>query len=349
MKKIYVYPFSDEVLNILDNKDMLKDFEIVGVINDNKSVGELLTNKYGCLSVDNEMLDDNQYFRNIDGVMLYSDGFSNMGKNKYIDFIVEKIIKYEKEIFFTNELKKYIDRFDYTKKTLIDYYAQDNIDLSQYELKYIDKPVILIMGLGENCDKTRVGLSLYKFFKNEGYKPSIVSSNSLDKLIGFNTFSFLNNNFNDEVKRYNYMLSRINMDENPDLLIVVAPSGVVKHDNRNNNLFGYPSYVITSAITPDITILSVYAGKYDIENINYLKNICYYKYNSRLSYIHIARTVCDMNLETNKLDYLQIDDVDAMKYLIEDDLSMYSTMDHNSTNKIHSMILEELRGNVKQI
>ncbi len=348
MKKVYIYPFSDEILNILDNQNMIKEFEIIGVVNDNKSVKRILNDKYGCKSISIDDLNDEQNLNCVDGIIIYNPFIDS--EKIFFDKIVECFIDNQKNIYHTVELSDYVNNLNYEKVELLGdfkYYKNSNCFIEN--VINIDKPVILVLGLGQNCDKTRVGLNLYNFFVDEGYNPAMVTSNTLNTLFGFYTFPILDLKFESAVKSYNTMLKNISVSENPDLFILIAPAGIVKHDNVYNNLFAYPSFLITSAVIPDITILSVYAGKYELEDINFLKELCYYKLNSKVEYFHISRTVCDMNMETNQLEYMQIDDSNAMKRLINKEFPMYSILDLDSMNEIHTLILSELRGNVEQI
>ena len=347
MKNIYIYPYSYNLITILQRE--IKGFTIKGVINNNIGIGNILFSKCKCKSINIDELNYRSVMEDVDGSLVYNHSINDTDEE--LDIILKKFMLNNKSIYYTCELESYINALNYDRSFKISGFSTENSRTynKNYKIKQISKPVILILGLGQNCDKNNVGMELNDFFISKGYKPALISGNTLGALLGFYTFPILESNFEESVKKFNFMINAIDRESNPDLFIITAISGIVKHDNSHNNLYGYPSFVITSAVVPDISIMSLYAGKYEMEDIKLLQNITYYKLNTKFKYIHISNSICDLNIETNNLDFFPIDDVTIIKSLISKDFPMYSIEDDESKNLIHDKILEELRSNVKQI
>lgn len=349
MRKVYVYPYSYGLFEMLEKNRNLEKFEIIGIINDNKAIENVLSSKFNSKSISSTKLNERTTMDEVDGLLIYNPSLNEI--DAHSKDIIDKFILSEKYIFYTCDLDHYISSLNYNKTEKLSNFEilNDEEFYKQYKLREVKKPVILVLGLGQNCDKNNVGLNLNSFFKEKGYNPALISGNTLGALFNFFTFPVLESKFEESVKKFNFMLNEIDRVTNPDLFIVTAPSGIVKHDISHHNLFGYPAFVITSAVVPDISILSVYAGKYEVEDISFLQNICYFKLNTKFNYLHIAAVICDLNLETDQLDFFPIEDSSLMKNLIYKHFPMYSVIDTDSKRVIHEKILEELRGNVKRI
>ena len=200
-----------------------------------------------------------------------------------------------------------------------------------------------------------VQIELKEFFQNSGYKVSLIGSNDMVKLLGDNVFPiFLDGNNQKYENKVNYLKSyikQIEIDETPNLIVIGIPGGIMKYNDEQHNGYAYFSNLVGNVLTPDASILSVYAGEYPAHHIEELKKSCFYKFGISISHLHISEKVCDYNLESKRLDYFSV----SSKYVVDNLLTheckipVFNVLDESSKFKCFNSIMVGLQNNMQSI
>ena len=245
----------------------------------------------------------------------------------YILHFTEDAILYDKEIMITAhiadqlELSKYRGRFSVVKKEVCTpeelQFQYDNVYRScLYDL---DTPVIGVMGQGKNCGKFHCQLLLSRILENE-CQAVVLSSNPLGALYGFYTMpDFLYDSipFYEKVIKFNTYIRMIERKENPDIIIIGIPEGIVPFEQREFNHFAEYALVITSAITIDAGILCTYFvhGKLLSKGIDDLMTFCSTKFGMPMEAMCISNIYCEVpHSDISPIIYEFLDDSYMCKY-----------------------------------
>lgn len=125
----------------------------------------------------------------------------------------------------------------------------------------IDTPIILISGESENTDKFDLQLSLRGNFINRGYRTVLVSSRLESKFFGLHTIpSYMLGSKIDEREKiinFNNYIKNIEINENPELIIIGIPGGALSLSRKLKDYFGILHYEISKAVKPDYIIFNL--------------------------------------------------------------------------------------------
>jgi peptide maturation system protein (TIGR04066 family) len=135
--------------------------------------------------------------------------------------------------------------------------------------KHLDSPVTLIIGQGPSTGKFETQLGLRKELLQRGYKISQIGSRPYCELFGFHSFpSFMLNNHLDETEKvisFNHFIKKIEALENPDLIIVGIPGGIIPIVDKIHNNYGILHVEAASALEPDNIVYNLYSNYYTTE------------------------------------------------------------------------------------
>lgn len=179
------------------------------------------------------------------------------------------------------------------------------LDYSDDYCYKIETPVITVFGTAEQTDKFLVQLALRDKFLQMGYNVSSVSSRLESKLYGVHPIPhFMFDKTFDECKKvigYNHYVKKIELQENPDILIIGIPGGILPYDQINHNNYGITAYEISFAVPCDGGIMCmpynpIFTGEFSRMEDDIRKRFSF----SVISY-HIAPMVIDaQNYVENK-------------------------------------------------
>ncbi len=290
---------------------------------------------------------------NIDVVLVLFD--KNINKEvylKYLELFHSKKIK----ILYEKKLQAFIDFNSLGNSKAIDsdsgYLGSQENSLS---ILKIPVPVIMVLGLGDQCNKFEIQLGLRDYFIKNGYKVSQIGTKVYSQLFGFNSLpDFLYHNIKTEEKivKFNRYVKRMVQIENPDVVIIGVPDSIMKYNDRETNNFGIIPFIITNAVMPDIGILSIYQNGYSKEYFNELQNYCKYRYNCILDYINIANTrqVYD---NRNKFSYFTLNkdyvlnNSNMTLFNNDEKVLIYNVFDENQSNRVYKHIETQLETNIE--
>lgn len=213
----------------------------------------------------------------------------------------------------------------------------------------IPAPVVTIMGDGANCDKFELLLKLKKTLEDDGYKVMGISGkkySSLFNILPIPKFLFEAMSLTDKIVAFNHYLYSVSFEENPDIILISAPGGVMPICEEAPEDFGEYCYVIANAAPPDILIRSMYFNKYNEKYIDEDKKKLQYRMNVVPDIYYMSRTAIVYPVFLfDKIEYVKIPDEKAKEIeelLYENNVQIYSNLDKNSIKTIKNHIVDSL-------
>lgn len=351
-KKLAIYPFSEELMPILRHQNKIRNYELTYAIipkgweSHDESRKQYM--KYFCPE---EKFYSENIINSIDAILLCKPVFQN-DLSMYIR-ITDLAEKYNKQIMYVYELEREITKQNKKHWVCL---KPEQVDTPQNsELFSIDVPVIMIFGLGENCEKWDVQLGLYDYFIQKGYNASLISSNGISQIMGLHNFpSCLDSpelTFSQQVKSLNAFIKKIELEEKPNLIILGVPGGIIKYSPTVPTGYGYLPFLISNATLPDISILSLYCGEYGAEHVKKIQSACFYRFSAKVNYFHISKKVCNYDLETKQMNYYSVDNPYLTEKIIrpQENLPAFNILDEQSREKVFENIMKELQNNIAAV
>lgn len=152
----------------------------------------------------------------------------------------------------------------------------------QPEKKKINTPVVMVCGISPMTQKFELQIYLRKYFKKHKYSVSQIGSKITSGLFGFCSIApYIFSCDTTEVRKIhtvNNMIKKIEEDENPDVIIIGVPGGILPLTAKHHFGYGVYAYEIFNAICPDFTILSLPNGEYTDEFYDNINKMSKYKF-----------------------------------------------------------------------
>lgn len=288
IKNAVVFPFNKEIHSLLRYENLL-NFNIYKLCNTRffGNVGKTVTEATEGLLLNNHIIYD---LDQIDWESTLFDCFilghseelgQVLGKN-FIDEIIAKCIKHEKNLYCFDDLSSYMDTLDlFSKKGLRYFYphvSRENIPRENCgKLRHIGKPVIGVFGTSPRQGKYTLQLALRQRFLKDGYRVGQLGTEPTSLLFGFEACypvgykSTVSISGLDAICVINYLMGKIE-DSNPDLIIVGSQSQTIPLNTGNVGLYTIYNQDIMLACEPDICILCI---NYNDE-IEYIKRTIHF-------------------------------------------------------------------------
>lgn len=360
MKKLMIYPYDKENSCIARYRNLIIDYELVSVIGFKGWNLNLKDASYfdgGSKTGINMSECFEEEIGKCDAV-LFLDVNREIDLNCYISKM-EIARKFNKEILVTikvDELLRLnnVKLFDYKVIGKEDIYEKYLSDKKSKKIKDIDTPVITIFASGEGCYKFDISLSLRRSFLKDGYKVIQLGTKEYSSIFGIQKLpDFLFDkrvSFQEKVLRFNSYVYDINLNLEPDIIIVTVPGGIMPISNYVINNFGELSYVISNAIKSDLGILSIYYDRFiDMRVLNQFKLYGAYALKCPINYINIANTQYEITQETHDITYLT-QSSSNIKFKIESNedmfnkngINVFNILSGEDDNSIYKKIVKDL-------
>lgn len=270
IKEVMLFPFSEDMLNIIRFRDEL-EFNIISVVS---------FKSWGYIGRDAATIDGGR----ASGHIVTNDLETELGKvdtvvlgsfRKYygdkhiVEKYLKKILEAAKNVVLLDNTQ-YIDFRQFERKfneinRRFCYFATEALDT--FKLNQITVPVIGVFGLEEDCGKTEMQLLIARALKKEGYKISMIGPNTQIGLFGGNVYPKLLYRDDigeiEKIKSIRSFTNRIVENEKPDVLIISSPYGINSFgdDEVNYKYNGMLSHIIIEALHPDANIFCVNSGR----------------------------------------------------------------------------------------
>ena len=318
MKKAIVFPYSNSCCEILRYRDMIPEYEIVGAV----APGGMGIKDRDAGFVDGgtdigiKVTTEVDYDSGFDAFIIMSDM-----DNEYIiratEYYIREGLDNEKNfIFLSKPNEQIMSIFNGKENRMLDL-SDDWLNTKYVEKLYkIETPVIAVAGVAELTQKFKIQLEINKYMKERGYKVSHVCSKAYGKLFGIHPFPnimFGKEKEQDKIYYFNNYLRYIEKMEQPDVIIIGIPGGVMPYNEMFPGYFGITFHETMQAVKPDVLIMGCLFEKYTDEYFENLSRGIRYKSGVEIDAFNISTFQIDINEseQTKKMQYYKVSHSDA--------------------------------------
>lgn len=320
-----IYPFDSQSTYFFSFYNLINQFDIIGAVSPNgwgltgKDVG--LTNGENSIGYDVKKSFDEYNNDNFDIVILV-DSYRKIDFDNILFKNLEKLTLRGKNIIcyrkLAEEERERVNvlctqnnvNFRYHESIKInDMFFRDN----RKKILNIRVPVIFVLGIAERTQKFQIQLGLRQDLQNLGYKVSQVGSKNHCEAFGFHSFpTFMYESGlreEDKIVMFNRFIKAIEEKEDPDLIIIGIPGGIMSINKEFTEGFGILAYLTSQAVKPDATILSLIYEDY---------NELYYNEIEKMMRYRLGCLVDCYNLSNIKFDYMESKSINEKCYTVID-------------------------------
>lgn len=242
----------------------------------------------------------------------------------------------------------YFKYFDETQNAL-----PEEIAIYNESIEEIDTPVILTVGIAEKTNKFEIQLALREKIKKLGYKVSQIGTRSYCEMMGFHPFpSFMYGNAISDITKvlmFNRFIKKIEKIEEPDVIIIGVPGGVMPFNKNLTNKFGLLAFEISQALVPDVVIASLLYEDCKPEGLDEYTSLFKYKFGFEVDFYNLTNMQFDW-LKANEeyvksyisLDYRFIDEK-KMQYS-SNKIPVLNILNKNDSNHMADQAIKKLVG-----
>ena len=330
MRKIIAYPFSNEVVNIVniikeeyDNTEIIlsipRGWHYVDDMSEIDASESTWGEKIGCKMTNlfEEKLDE------VDEVIIFDTDSRSKIYDDYISKIIASI-KTKKIInCFATLGKKDIDLLsDMASKNHVFFKSRSNEtnfnDEKNYKLRTIETPIVGIGNLVSDRSNYDIISLLAYLFQKMGYSPAIISTNNnlhiLDNILVY-TLEKIDTYSSKNILEINNVLKNIEQKRNVDVFMIDIPGAMMKYSNTVFNNFALGAYCFSQAVDFDYFILNSVVGNYGVDFYCSLSKCFETRYGMEIDAVFVGNKVIDMaesverqEIILNKVPYRYVDE-----------------------------------------
>lgn len=355
MNKIAIFPYDEDFYPFLRHADSMSDIEIKKVFS---VQGWGYIGKSVCLG-ESEKLEVENLFNiqkdNTYDVLVIVES-EHILDELYLYKAVEFIAKEGKDIWIFKRLtveqyKRLEEICNKYNTTIQDFWNLEGTKpkLGEEEIIYeIGVPVIAVGGMGEKVNKAELQADLYYLLGKAEYKVAWVSSRMESVLFGGQGFPyFMFENGLTEKKKillYNHYLKWLEQTEQPDVILIGIPGGIMPDSKKQLGNFGITAYEILNAVMPDYFIMSLYCCELGEKYLNELLKIMKYKFNVEIDCFYVS------NMEQDVYSLNQITPVEYIRLEPSVVQRVIAEIDYKDMPIYHAKTLEALyRGMIDKL
>jgi len=308
-ERLLIYPYNLQFSPVLRHKSLLKEYEITCLVSPN---GWGLTGKDAGIAdhgPDIGIIVSSDFVNSLDlcDTVMFSDSYFPFDFQKYVLSKIKLAIRAKKNIVCLIDLEsevikelRSICNYEGVKFT---YYGgtqsltDREIIVDNERIEEVNTPVIFVIGMGERTNKFEIQLALREKIQSFGYKISQVGTRPYCEMLGFHSFpSFMyNNNFSEvhKILMFNRFIKMIEKVEEPDVIIIGIPGGIMPYNRQFTNNFGIFAYEVSQAVIPDFVIYSLLYEDYKVDAFEVLNNSLRFKLGFNADLFNIANSQFD--------------------------------------------------------
>ncbi len=293
-----------------------------------------------------------------DMVVIGDGTILNENMQEKIYSVITEVVSYKKDLIMLYRInhEQYETINNICRKSGVDFdiitglQVEDNKYLPK--IYTINTPIIVVAGINEAIDKFETQLLLRKYFVNAGYKVSQIGTKRFSSLFGmyaFPEFMYQDIQEQDKIIRFNTLCKSIEKKENPDIIIVGIPGGIIPINNEFTNKFGMTAIEIGYSINADIMVLNINYDDYADDFYDEMSLLVKYKFNIDSLYFGMTNHKIDFqrSREANILRFVTVD-MEKIKCKISQNNNVYEVTEYG-INELYNKIVEELSGSDIQI
>lgn len=332
---------------------MLIDYEIVGVLSpsgwgvNGKDAGIVDGGK----DIGVNILETIDYEQEFQGVLIVAD-CTNVEIEQAVLIYAEDAINHDKEIIFATEVSDKVKELCSNKPGQITYLIDKQpIIKHRWKLIQINTPVVVIAGLNELTHKFKIQLEVNQYFRRQGYKVSHIGSKQYGGLFGIHSFpDFMYSDLNETEKiyRFNKFIKDIEKQEQPDVIIVGVPGGIMPYNEKFPGYFGITMFEVMQAIRPDVLVMSCLYENYNAKYFENLATGIRYKYGIDVDAFNISTFQVDTNEseQSRVLQYYKVTYNEVAKLIdsyVDSEIPIFNIMNGSDGQKIAELVLNKLQ------
>ncbi|WP_024831991.1 TIGR04066 family peptide maturation system protein [Ruminiclostridium josui] len=308
-ERLLIYPYNMEVTPIIRHRSLLMGYEISCLVSPN---GWGFTGKDAGIAdrgsdIGISVSGDFEKSLDLCDTVMFVESHLPFDFEKYIFSKIKLAVKSKKNIICSLKLDKevieeissmcncegvYFKYFDENQNVLPEGIVAENENIEE-----IDTPIILTVGVAERTNKFEIQLALREKIQKLGYKVSQIGTRSYCEMMGFHSFpSFMYGNaFSDvnKVVMFNRFIKKIENTEEPDVIIIGVPGGIMPFNRKITNKFGLLAFEISQAVLPDVVIASLLYEECKPEGLEEYSNLFKYKFGFEVDFFNIANMQFD--------------------------------------------------------
>lgn len=321
VKKILIYPYSKMHEPVIRFSEFILDYEVEEIIS---PPGWGLIGKEVYSKKRNYIISDDftSALEKCDVVWFVEDEILELPRSVLNEKILQSI-QYNKQIIYTRDYSAEIIKLIPEELNI----TPQSISEMKYEgesgLILLDqvKPIVFVAGTSPNTDKYAMQLALVAGMRKKGYRVSAVTSRQGSEVLGLHSipeFMFDSSvSIHEKILRYNHLIKQIEIQENPDVIIIGIPGGVIPYSKKIHNDYGIIAFQIFHAVDCDCGIFCSLYGLYDEEYFDRIESLIKNKYGVSIDYHHVSSVMLDSSTQNRYIDK-----------------GIYLTLDKNYTEKI---------------
>lgn len=349
--KLSCFPYTPDIDVMLRHKNMMMDDSICSIISFKEDTTQLqeLQQKTGILCTD--LIEVG--LAKADALLLLNND-RKLRWDKYykcIDYAVE----HNMPVYASQSLITEIPDDSFK----IDLINMEKIYIPQ--LKYLDErlftieiPIVVVMGMGENCGKFECQLELKEQFDERGYSSRWLGTNALGSRMGMHSLpNFLfdpNISFPRKVLEFNRYVYDFCVAFSPDILVIGIPSGITSIGEKDTNYFAEIPLVIANALHVDYGLLAFYyrTNVHD-EFLDRLKRYCLNQYRICVPIFYMSRQMLVREQDGVKMRQLFLSDEYITKYPSNLSLENNVAVPQKDNRKVFEILIRYLQGNIETV
>lgn len=336
MEKILVYPFNYEFLNFINQSDKLYNAEINSLVSPKGWLEDKREYK-----LNNKLIKVSDSFyeeANKSSLVWFVETLHNIDLEKYVVPQIKYCIESNKKVIYSrSDIDLLLDYLTESEVNKLKYSFSDNYEEIKdlYSMYKINTPVAFICDAFGGLDTFNIQIEIINNIKSRGYSVLGLSNKNYSHLFNIKKMPLYINSEKISMKRkiinFNHYLKNIEIEMNPDLIVIEVPGELFSYSPKMLNNFGLKAFEISYAVQNDCGILCVPLDIYDPSNYKVLSSNIKEKFGINIDYIIAERKVVD-SYETEikqQMVYLHLDEDIENNYdkLTNDKLYLNSSSD----------------------
>ncbi|MCX7747536.1 MAG: TIGR04066 family peptide maturation system protein [Clostridia bacterium] len=359
-EKLVVYPYDLEFTPILRHKELLRDFEITGIVSpkgwglEGRDAG--FTDKGSKLNITVESRLENVIY-SCDTVLI-TESLRKFDFEKLVMPNIVLAVKEKKNIICSLRLEEHIHnrikrlceeegisfRYCYNSETQP---LKPDIE----HIKEIRTPVIFVLGVAERTHKFHIQLALREQLSQMGYKVGQIGSRRCCELMEFHSFPYFmyskGLSETEKIMLFNNFVKEIELKEKPDVIIIGIPGGIMPFNKEFSNHFGIFAYEVSQAVIPDAVIFSTLYEDYLPYYFELMNSTVKYKLGFDIDCFNLSNIQLDWNKSTEdkKLSFVTVDSgfIENKKdKLSAANVQIYNVLNQEDEVKIAEFLVDRL-------
>lgn len=352
-KKAMIYPVDRQAVPVLRYNCLLEEYDIMYAVSpkgwgfNGKDCGVV----DGGNEINNIITNDFDMALNLCDCVIFMESDMMLNFEKMIFPKIKKALEADKEVVCTVEIphkfKEEIDKICKDKDSKFKYYEKEKkCNFKQIDDEYmldINVPIMGILGTTERTGKFDIQLAIRKKLIDDGYRVSQIGTRHYSEILGFHSFpQFMmspNISESNKIMLFNHYVKRIELEEEPDIILIGVPGGTMTYNNKYTNRFGILAFEVCNAIQFDSVVVSTLYGDYSDEYFTTMQQSLKYR---------LGIEIDAFNLTPLKGDFKALDSMNRFGYLtlssnfIDDKIKVFNNLNFKVCNILNNKNRDEL-------